>query len=195
MPIWGWILLAIVLLLVGLFLFYELYWLGQSQVFLVYQPTLSMPKADEKLLQDVLKATGAQLATQKDVEAEHLNGLNFCTAGVMYKGDGSDKTAYVVGWPTWVDKNFNGSSCGKEVCPANCNKTSGCICGCDCNKMVNYGEYFNGTTGVNVRGFWLKGSKPKSVKGWTVAPFSKKRAGLGKDIGNKFEILGLPKLF
>jgi len=179
------ILITLVVLLLSLFLFYQLYWLNQPQVFLVYNPNKQLQQSDDNktLISKLETATGAQLATYNDLKNDLVSGLNVCINGIM--ADSSSN--YIVGWPTYVDTDVKSESCSSSC-------TSGCIAGCGCNKMVNiYGW------DTAVRGVWLKGSKPTGLsddwKGWQISPFSAKRNNLGVDIQNKYEILGIPKLF
>ena len=131
-----------------------------------------MTNVDKTLLANLIDATGAKLATQAELEAEVKNGLNFCTAGIAATPNG-----YVVGWPTFVDKDFQGPSCPATpdtACSPTCDSKAGCVCGCGCNKKFNVSAFNK----VDVKGFWLKGNKPARLTGsfsdWKVAPYSPK---------------------
>lgn len=192
--IWVWVLIAIILTVVGIFTFYNFYWLSRPQVFLIYNTKIDALKQTDDLdtlVNSVEQATGTKIATQADLESDLKDGLNFCTNGVMKDSTGK----YIVGWPTFVDKDFNGSSDGKSQCNPSCDPKAGCVDGCGCNKKVNID-----TWGTAVRGIWVKGNKPArlpsewSSKGWQMSPFSNKRRNLGKQVENKYEIFGIPKL-
>lgn len=196
MSIWIWVLIIFVVIVAGAYLFYDLYWLGQPQVFLVYQPKGQFTKFDKNVIDSVEKVTGAKIASQKEMENEVKEGLNICTNGMLLAGDGSKKDNYILGWPTYVDKNFNGSSDGKSTCADSCDKVAGCVAGCGCNKMFNQASW-----GTPVKGVWVYGSKPAKLpsewkkQGWEISNFSNARQGLGKTIVNKYELFGIPKLF
>jgi hypothetical protein len=187
--IWVWILIAVILTVVSVFAFYNFYWLSRPQVFLVYRDIIKNP--EEKLtefnptLEEFIEAqTGAKIATEEQIKQSVGEGLNVCKNGFLLKGDGSDKNAYMLGYPINVPNSDGQSSTCKN----------GTVKGCGCNKVFNEAGF-----GTGVRGYWMYGTKPArpskelSDKGWMFSDYTEGFNG-AKQIENKYQIFGIPKL-
>lgn len=188
--IWLWILIAVILIVVGGYTFYDLYWLSQPQVFLVYRDIIknsdyTLHEVNENLKNFIEKETGAKIANEEQLKKAVDDGANICKNGILLKGDGSNPKDYMLGYPINVPKSDNDSPSCKH----------GHVNGCACNKVFNVAGW-----GTGVRGYWMYGSKPArpskelSSKDWMISDFTEGGYNGAKQVKNKYEIFGIPKL-
>jgi hypothetical protein len=182
----SWVLIsvsAILLIILGVWLFYNFYWLNQPQIYLVYTqvPTqyggIVFSQTDLDNLTSTFNAKFATIAQLNDPGANPGNDPTYqvggnstkCLSGFTIDGETS---SYLPSWSTQT------STCTKDfvgnVCKNNCND-------CTCNNQVN--KFYS------PNGYWLYGPKPSKslIDNWFVAPWSEIKY-------NKFEIFGINKL-
>lgn len=183
----SWVLIFVsvcLLIILGLWLFYNFYWLNQPQIYLVYKkvPTqqggITFSQIDIDNLTRVFNvkfATSAQLndpGANPGVDPNYKAGDNSSKCLSGFTIDGGTDNSYFPSWSTQT------STCSKDfvgnVCANNCNS-------CSCNNQVN--KFYSSN------GYWLYGSKPAKsfVDNWFIAPWSATKY-------NKFEIFGINKI-
>lgn len=173
------LLLVILTILVIAWSVYNFYWLNKPQVYLIYNPAQSFAY-NQQNANAVSSSLNAKLATYDQFVESFNNGASTCTFGYLNCTGCTGSCSYCTNGIGIYDMiNSNGQV------PAGCG-----------------GHVGIGGNTVNAGGYWLYGSKPANSQvtiggtTWTVAPFRQiMDPTVDKEIFNRFEIFGIPKVF
>lgn len=166
------VVLIILAVLATVWAVYNFYWLNKPQIFLLYKDGGITYNATEA--QSLASQLGVAMASVSQVRDAVAENASVCIYGYATCGGVKDPACGT-------------SDVVQAVLPLNVVGVTGATTACGQTPGLN-------GNGINGSGYWFYGSKPASVEGWKVAPY---HAPIGPDttkIGNKFEILGIPKV-
>jgi hypothetical protein len=186
------ILLIVIGLILTTWLVYNFYWLAQPQVYLVTGGSSST--FDLKTVSSITDVVGGDIATMDQLVESFTAGASTCAFGwVKCTCSGTGSTSYC---QNTACQNPANPGYGAFL-PLNVDGITGQVVNCGPNHKISS----NNTQGT--ANYWIYGKKPvsstftdKNNVSWTVQPWIGNSSFKtdGKEIFNRFQIFGIPKI-